>query len=1022
MANIEKSQNPWAYFNGSSSYIQYADADIFSFTDGVNDIPFEIEFDVMITSTMVTNYIISKRDGSSTFEWLVTFSNNAIKIGLYTTTSANYITQICNTALVLNQSYNVKISYDGSKNISGLKIYVNRVLQSTTSGTGGSYTGMLNLSASVYVGKLYSSTGYFNGYLRNLKITKNNQLVFFAPLQDTNAVSKDVIGGLVHNAGTLPIVVNYLERERWAYFDGVNSVASIGTTSTLGWMNNGVFRMELDVIPISITTGHMIFSTSTTTGHHGFRIFLNTSNRIQLYWYAGGAAQGLTLITGFIIGVQYNLIVRADGINIYYTLTGSDGSINTNEPTGFAITFVAFATTTTIPNIGSYNNSIDGTYNINAKIKNFKIFTDTAGTIPFLSLPFQNPDAIDVDTVGGLVGTNTNVRLVDNMENVLKSQNNWSSFDGSSTYISYADNDIFSFTDGVNDLPFEIEFDLMPIKLVSIEQYVLVKGTSGKYEWIVKIQSSVLKLYCTGPTGGIAIGISTPISNNTSYHVKLTYDGLKLWTGLKIYFGNVLQTLTNISAGIYVGMTNDTGTFNIGRIDSIVSFGGYLRNLKITKSNQLVFFTPLQDTTAVSKDVIGGLVHNAGVLPTVVNYLERENWAYFNSTTSLATIGTTSTLGWINSGVFNMEFEIKFNTLNSSNQFIVINGSSSLSSYGFLVSLSINSLYLYWRSGSADDWVQTSVITTGVRYKVIFQGNGTQLRRALYNLDTGVYNYDSGFVNKTFVPNATTTNALTFNHGDAGGSYNIRNFKIFTDTAGTIPFMSLPMQDAPTLMTDRVTGLQGTATNVSIINNNENVLRYRDLWSYFDGLTSTATMGTTSTLGWMNSGVFRMEFDIKQVVYTAAYYIRNASTTLTSYGFHFIVSSNNIVFRWTNGSGSYGANITGGIIVTGTNYRFTAQGNGTQIRYVQYDLDTGTNLYDSGWIACTYIPNATTTAALLFASPVGANIQLRNFKIFTDTDGTIPFMLLPMQDGGNIMRDVIGGLQGTATNIKVIET
>ena len=51
------------------------------------------------------------------------------------------------------------------------------------------------------------------------------------------------------------------------------------------------------------------------------------------------------------------------------------------------------------------------------------------------------------------------------MTKLLKHDDTWAKFDGSSSYIQYADNDVFSFTDGVNDMPFEIEFDLYLIGL-----------------------------------------------------------------------------------------------------------------------------------------------------------------------------------------------------------------------------------------------------------------------------------------------------------------------------------------------------------------------------------------------------------------------------------------------------------------------------------------------------------------------------------------------------------------------------
>jgi len=210
MSKLLKSRNQYSQFNGVSSYISYADADIFSFTDGINDLPFVIEFDLKRISIISggNNRIIFK--GASTVEWLIDFNvnTNTLRFFCLNSNAASYI--LASYTTTLNTLYHLKFTYDGSKTANGLKIYNNNVLLATTNSMTGTYTGMTNTTNGLFIS--YPSAGYyFNGYLRNLKITKNNTLVFQASLQDTNNISKDIIGGLTASTITDMSVVDINE-------------------------------------------------------------------------------------------------------------------------------------------------------------------------------------------------------------------------------------------------------------------------------------------------------------------------------------------------------------------------------------------------------------------------------------------------------------------------------------------------------------------------------------------------------------------------------------------------------------------------------------------------------------------------------------------------------------------------------------------------------------------------------------------------------------------------------------------
>ncbi|MHB9148347.1 MAG: hypothetical protein ACYC2U_08310, partial [Candidatus Amoebophilus sp.] len=605
---------------------------------------------------------------------------------------------------------------------------------------------------------------------------------------------------------------------------------------------------------------------------------------------------------------------------------------------------------------------------------------------------------------------------------VLKSKNTWSSFNGTSSFIQYADNDIFSFTDGVNDLPFEIEFDVK-FNSFSDFNYILNKRNTNTStaEYLIRVSSTgILTIYLfRNNTNYIYKSIVTELKLNNQYNLKITYNGIGLRAGILIYIDNNIVATTDGEVGTYTYMSNTNTTLDIGRATPTTNsfLNGYLRNLKITKNNQLVFHAPLQDTLNVSKDIISGLVGTVNNV-SVVDINEGGNWAYFNGVNAYSTIGTTSTLGWMNSGVFNMEFE--FYPLETTNSKNIIYFAGGVTQKGLRLYWYNSLIYIYWYNGAGTQSFICNFGTfiIGNSYKIVLFGDSVNFYYINYNSDGSINSTNNPIgVPCVYIPNSTTSYPLLIaSNTSTFLNCKIRNVKFFTDTAGTIPFLSLPMQNASDLMTDRITGLQGTAYNVQIINNNTNALRHKNLWTYFDGITSALSIGTTSTLGWMNNGIFNLQFEVIPVVLGSAKYLLYTGYGVNVYGFaiYFNLSNNTISAYLMNGTATFPFNSTGLINIPLNNrYKLILQGNGTQCRYIQYNLTTDIEVFNSGWLSCLFNSNATTYQPLNFSTVAKANCYLRNVKICTDTEGKVPFMNLPLQDGGNITKDIVGGLQGT---------
>jgi hypothetical protein len=135
----------------SSQYMSIADADAFSFTDGSDDKPFSISAWVKAPSFGATQDIMIKFQ-SPTAEWqtVINATGKAV-VTLYNASGDRYISKITAENIPTNNFIHICYTYSGSKSLSGLNIYTNGFLASTTTTTSGPYTGMSNGSSPVYI-------------------------------------------------------------------------------------------------------------------------------------------------------------------------------------------------------------------------------------------------------------------------------------------------------------------------------------------------------------------------------------------------------------------------------------------------------------------------------------------------------------------------------------------------------------------------------------------------------------------------------------------------------------------------------------------------------------------------------------------------------------------------------------------------------------------------------------------------------------------------------------------------------
>ena len=179
-------------FDGTDDFVDCTDNDIFSFTDDSNDFPYTfsawIYVDSLSTDSNQPNTIISKY-ATSANEWWFLIENKKLVIINYDQSNPTIIGRKYNTDLVINTWYYVAATYDGSKNVSGFKLYLNGTRVDDTDYNGNTtYGGMQNQTTNVYIGKRDRSDrlSLFNGQTGPINVY-NRALSAGDVLQNYNA-------------------------------------------------------------------------------------------------------------------------------------------------------------------------------------------------------------------------------------------------------------------------------------------------------------------------------------------------------------------------------------------------------------------------------------------------------------------------------------------------------------------------------------------------------------------------------------------------------------------------------------------------------------------------------------------------------------------------------------------------------------------------------------------------------------------------------------------------------------------
>jgi hypothetical protein len=163
-------------FNGTSSKIDIADSNSLSFTDGVNDKPFTISFLVTFDTLSDSSSLFTKYQTSpDVLEYAFALFGNTLSFALFSNNVNNRIQINYTFNRVVSQRYLISVSYDGSKNLSGLKMFIDQtdVTNSASVFQTGTYTGMVNTLSLARIGyRAFGTPLYHDGTLDQIAILK----------------------------------------------------------------------------------------------------------------------------------------------------------------------------------------------------------------------------------------------------------------------------------------------------------------------------------------------------------------------------------------------------------------------------------------------------------------------------------------------------------------------------------------------------------------------------------------------------------------------------------------------------------------------------------------------------------------------------------------------------------------------------------------------------------------------------------------------------------------------------------
>ena len=164
---------PYNYFSlsldGTNDYMDCGGASDFSFNNGSGtDSAFSISAWVKFDNTDRAR-AVSKDNGTGSREYLFG-TNNTNKVNMILGDGSNNLDIRNNATINTSDWFHIVATYDGSKSISGLKVYVNADASSLSDVSVGTYAGMPLSTGNLDIGRFANGHSFFNGLVDEVAV------------------------------------------------------------------------------------------------------------------------------------------------------------------------------------------------------------------------------------------------------------------------------------------------------------------------------------------------------------------------------------------------------------------------------------------------------------------------------------------------------------------------------------------------------------------------------------------------------------------------------------------------------------------------------------------------------------------------------------------------------------------------------------------------------------------------------------------------------------------------------------
>ncbi|MDD5627056.1 MAG: LamG domain-containing protein [Patescibacteria group bacterium] len=156
-------------FDGTDDYVNVADSDNLSFTTGYpTDTSATVCAWIKANSFSANSTIVSKV--GSSYEWeLYNVAGSGVGFWMLSSGGAPYIGRYAPFPSTNVWHYICGV-YDGSKVVSGIKVYIDGIRSDTSNDTSGTYAGCSNTNVPVNIGRRNVPDSYFNGLIDDVRI------------------------------------------------------------------------------------------------------------------------------------------------------------------------------------------------------------------------------------------------------------------------------------------------------------------------------------------------------------------------------------------------------------------------------------------------------------------------------------------------------------------------------------------------------------------------------------------------------------------------------------------------------------------------------------------------------------------------------------------------------------------------------------------------------------------------------------------------------------------------------------